>query len=383
MFGEFLSGIGFKNLNSTSAVVVETPGSPPRFYPGWTTSTKNAVCLFDRFYDDSWMYIFDSIQSCCSAIFSYDLDKCMVGAVVPFAPDTFVGVSGMPVAKTQRDTGNDKFEGSVVMNTNTKELVLSAIQGLFLNNVLTMQLSQDFYSKEFVGTLQDDISLRAACPRSAYIPSHTLYQYIPDESPCPVENQTVDVNFFYPEWNIETPKCLNDQHSPLLDNRVEEYLFECKEECCEAFFDYDFWGCLDADTNFVAPPYWYPEWNENDSDSCSFGSSYPVWMEGKVNDNLYDTQLECCKHFFWFDLENCITITTNDSGEILTTDEKGLVDTDSIHWYPVFLKSSTCKNDSLEPFYMEENPTLWMTRDKKSCCETFFPYEIAVCMSNR
>ena len=106
-------------------------------------------------------------------------------------------------------------------------------------------------------------------------------------------------------------------------------------------------------------------------------------MKGEVNDNLYDTQLECCKHFIWFDLENCISTTTSDSGEILTTDEKGLVDTDSIHWYPVFLGSSTCKNDSLEPFYMEENPTQWMTRDKKSCCENFFPYEIAVCMYNR
>jgi hypothetical protein len=78
------------------------------------------------------------------------------------------------------------------------------------------------------------------------------------------------------------------------------YLFESAEECCQFHFQWELQECR---RNSLGPPKWYPDFEGEGG--CKSDGKEPLFMK-RYADYLFETQLECCEHYYDWNVEGCM-----------------------------------------------------------------------------
>lgn len=106
---------------------------------------------------------------------------------------------------------------------------------------------------------------------------------------------------WYPDWNGDNKGCIQDGEEPdYMKVSPESFLFETKEECCDAHFSWGFSVCMG--TKFVSSMKFFPDFDgANEGCLADEGSTVaPEWMRSMSEWMLFDTVEECCdRHYSW------------------------------------------------------------------------------------
>ena len=81
------------------------------------------------------------------------------------------------------------------------------------------------------------------------------------------------------------------------------YLFTDAEDCCQAHFRWDLRACR---KNTFGPPKWYPNFDTEEG-KCLNDGLEPLYMKRYYDDYMSNTQEECCKNYYPWNVRGCIT----------------------------------------------------------------------------
>lgn len=108
--------------------------------------------------------------------------------------------------------------------------------------------------------------------------------------------------------------------------------------------------------------FWYPSWIIGSY--CLDDGNQPFYMSSNAAAWLYNNRDGCCTRYYSYDYALCM-------GE----------DIGAVGYYPAWDGTQKCLNDANVPAYMRLNPSQWLYDDIDSCCERYFSWIKADCIS--
>jgi hypothetical protein len=149
-----------------------------------------------------------------------------------------------------------------------------------------------------------------------------------------------------------------------MDADVATYMFSTLDACCSAYFAWNYNACMGDLDNTCARALWYPDW-EGTNSGCKRDGNEPLYMTENAIVYMYSTKRDCCNEHYSWNLE-CM-------GESMgTTGNK---------YYPDWTGDDICKNDGEGPTYMALNPTMWLHDTLAECCAQNYDWKMNECMS--
>jgi len=114
---------------------------------------------------------------------------------------------------------------------------------------------------------------------------------------------------YYPDYSTVTSyTCLNDMKMPnyMLDKQNQNwYLSKTLKKCCETHFNYDFNKCMGTQSTGTGK--WYAKYNAGgcaqDCDGASPCGGVAQWVDTM---SMYSSKRECCTAKFWW-VTDCLT----------------------------------------------------------------------------
>lgn len=107
---------------------------------------------------------------------------------------------------------------------------------------------------------------------------------------------------------------------------------------------------------------WYPAWTAGVY--CLNDGNQPSYMTMNPAEWLHNNRDACCTRYYAYAYTSCMS-----------------EDTVAIGYYPAWDGTHECRNDANVPGYMRRNPTQWIYNDVDSCCERYYKWVKADCVS--
>ena len=193
-------------------------------------------------------------------------------------------------------------------------------------------------------------SSREACCKKffgGYLYKHCMGLYPPNQDNC---NEML----FYPDWNGSNKGCLADAQEPyyMLIN-AEYYLSETREECCEKFYEWDYYACTGTTPELKHGEY-YPDWSGSSSSCSNNVDEIPPYMINNQAWYFSSSLKDCCERHFYWNRNECLGTEAVGSGE----------------WY-VKYDANTCVQDCDGASPCGGLAAGWdeTFSDKKQCCQ--------------
>jgi len=182
------------------------------------------------------------------------------------------------------------------------------------------------------------------------------------------------LNEFYPDWQTQSGKCLNDGNAPVYMQKGN-YIESTLDACCERWFSWDIATCKGGSTDVVSG--FYPNWGNNDVkclDAADTSNTVPGYMRSDPSKWLYDTIESCCERYYGWDYDTCVV---GSGGSSATTSTET--------WY-VNQKDEICQQDcpTSAGATCGGNAKKWDTLypTVESCCENKLGYiSSSVCVA--
>jgi hypothetical protein len=190
----------------------------------------------------------------------------------------------------------------------------------------------------------------------------TLGSTLTIDSQTPGSHTISHILKWYPDWDVHPSVCSNDgKHPTYMDDNLDDYLFDSREECCKAFFA---WESCNWDTQDLSEAKFFPDWQNS---GCKLKSNFEPWE----TDQMFDTLDDCCTELFYYNKEDCC----NAPG-LGGCPAKG-ADPDPNEVYLPDWSSDMCfgKNDG-ELAYHE---VAFFKTTIKNCCDTYFSWIVEEC----
>ena len=115
---------------------------------------------------------------------------------------------------------------------------------------------------------------------------------------------------YYPDWEHQSGKCLNDGSAPKYMKKNGGYYESTLQACCNRWFLWDVATCL-GDSNYgVTLSGFYPNWNSVGSTIVKCLNATEVTPPGYMLSNpskwLYDSAPSCCYRYYSWATNDCI-----------------------------------------------------------------------------
>lgn len=159
---------------------------------------------------------------------------------------------------------------------------------------------------------------------------------------------------YYPDWNGSNRGCIGDGQEPyymLVNSKY--YLSESIEECCEKFYEWDYYTCTGTTPELKHGEY-YPDWSGGSSSCSNDIDEIPPYMINNQAWYFSSSLRDCCERHFHWDVNECLGTEAVGSGE----------------WY-VKYDASTCVQDCDGASPCGGLAATWdeTFSDKKKCCK--------------
>ena len=109
--------------------------------------------------------------------------------------------------------------------------------------------------------------------------------------------------YWYPDFS--SAKCLNDCQEPSYMGLSSGWFFGSAEDCCQQHYLWDVQNCR---MNSLGEPQWYPVFDAGEG-GCSNDGEHPLYMT-RYDDYLFSSKLECCTHYFEWNVDGCMNPET-------------------------------------------------------------------------
>ena len=176
--------------------------------------------------------------------------------------------------------------------------------------------------------------------------------------------------YWYPDWVGRGNYCISDGEEPVyMTYSPGTFLFSSKADCCKEHYDWDYEACVGESASGSGVLY-YPDWTSGDEE-CKNDGNAPDYMVGNDATWLFSDKSDCCAHFFYYKLNDCIGTSTSSSG--------------TGKYFPDWSgNNEACLQDTgstRAPEYMQDSTT-WLFDDLESCCDEHYSYAKSTCMGS-
>ena len=136
------------------------------------------------------------------------------------------------------------------------------------------------------------------------------------------------------------------------------FLSNSIEECCEKFYDWDFFECSGT-TPVLTHGEFYPDWSGGGTSTCLADGKIPDYMISNQNWYLSTTLEKCCDRHFYWNINECLGTTSVGSND----------------WY-VSYEDVKCVQDcsGAEPCGGVAEPWDKLYSTKEQCCKEKLPW---------
>jgi len=109
---------------------------------------------------------------------------------------------------------------------------------------------------------------------------------------------------YYPDWEGQSGKCLNDGKAPRYMKKNGGYFESSLQACCVRWYSWDFGSCM-GDSNHVQG--FYPNWDSSIV-KCLNATTVlpPQYMQSNPSHWLYDSAQDCCSRYYSWANNECI-----------------------------------------------------------------------------
>eukprot|EP00984_Skeletonema_dohrnii_P038131 scaffold41013_cov250-Skeletonema_dohrnii-CCMP3373.AAC.1 len=131
----------------------------------------------------------------------------------------------------------------------------------------------------------------------------------PSSAPTPPET----THLFYPDWSSNERSCLNDGEQPhYMSINTADYMSSTLAACCTKWFSWDVDQCIGSHPDDCTEHLYYPDW-QGGSHKCVADGNEPAYMNTNSHIYFFNTLQDCCKAFYLWDYNNCAGTASNDA----------------------------------------------------------------------
>ncbi|KAK1734553.1 hypothetical protein QTG54_014801 [Skeletonema marinoi] len=131
----------------------------------------------------------------------------------------------------------------------------------------------------------------------------------PSSAPTPPET----THLFYPDWSSNERSCLNDGEQPhYMSINTADYMSSTLAACCNKWFSWDVDKCIGSHPDDCTEHLYYPDW-QGGSHKCVADGNEPAYMNTNSHIYFFNNLQDCCKAFYLWDYNNCAGTAANDS----------------------------------------------------------------------
>jgi hypothetical protein len=131
----------------------------------------------------------------------------------------------------------------------------------------------------------------------------------PSSAPTPPET----THLFYPDWSSSGSFCFNDGEEPhYMSINTADYMSSTLAACCKKWFSWDFDKCTGSHPDDCTKHLYYPDW-QGGSLTCIADGNEPAYMNTNAHIYFFNTLQDCCKAFYFWDYNNCAGTAANDA----------------------------------------------------------------------
>ena len=138
----------------------------------------------------------------------------------------------------------------------------------------------------------------------------------PSAAPTPPET----THLFYPDWSPNGSSCINDGEQPhYMTINTGDYMTSTLESCCTKWFSWNFDECVGSHPDDCTKHLYYPDWHGG-SGKCVADGNEPAYMNTNSEFYFFNNLQDCCRAFYLFDFNNCAGVVADDSTDLYYPD---------------------------------------------------------------
>ena len=113
-------------------------------------------------------------------------------------------------------------------------------------------------------------------------------------------------HLYYPDWHGGSGKCVADGDEPAYMNTNSHfYFFNNLEDCCKAFYLWDYSNCAGVVADDETDSLYYPDWGDS-AHICKSDGNQPAYMSQNPSSWMFSTLEKCCKQHYWWNYDECM-----------------------------------------------------------------------------